>query len=58
MTVRTYALETWIKNRQTDDLDWKNDRGRLLHHQDHPAARDARRDARGVEALGVAGDVR
>ena len=31
-TVRAYALGTWIDQRQTDDLDWKNDRGRLTHH--------------------------
>ena len=32
LTVRAYALGTWIDQRKTDDLDWKNDLGRLTHH--------------------------
>lgn len=32
LTVRAYALGDWLKARQVDDLDWKNDLGRLKHH--------------------------
>ena len=32
LTVKRYALDTWIVKRQEADLDWKNDRSRLEHH--------------------------
>ena len=32
LTVKSYALDTWIKEREVADLDWKVDLGRLKHH--------------------------